>query len=475
MPEIPIEVTYLAIAALLIALMLVLRALFGVRQQNDDLRQRYGDIIDVEQERDRVAREKEALASEVTTRRASWERDFGEALRELEVLTRRLDAARDQAELQSFGVYEPHYDFESSAAFKAKLDEIRGRQKTMVREKEAAVCETEWHVGDSKAKGRQMTDRYLKLQLRAFNGECDAAVVKVRYNNVTALAQRINRAFETLNKLGESLHCAISSRYLDLRISELRLAHEYQEKREAEKEEQRRIREQMREEERVRREIEKARKDAEKEEQRYADALQKARRELESAGDQKRAELQGEIDSLQAQLDEAHASKERAVSRAQLTKSGHVYIVSNIGSFGENVYKIGLTRRLDPDDRIRELGDASVPFPFDVHAMIYSEDAPSLEQKLHHAFDVRRVNLVNMRKEFFAVSISEIEEAAQGDGSVTFTLAAEAEEYRKTLALREAREAEPEALEVEAAVADARTRLEQRRASWAGERDQTEA
>ena len=217
MPEIPIEVTYLAIAGLLIALMLVLRALFGVRHQNDKLRRRYGDIIDVEQERDRVAREKEALASEVATRRASWERDFGEALRELEVLTRQLDAARDQAELQSFGVYEPHYDFESSAAFKAKLDEIRGRQKAMVREKEAAVCETEWHVGDSKAKGRQMTDRYQKLQLRAFNGECDAAVVKVRYNNVTALEQRINRAFETLNKLGESLHCAVSSRYLDLK------------------------------------------------------------------------------------------------------------------------------------------------------------------------------------------------------------------------------------------------------------------
>ncbi len=113
--------------------------------------------------------------------------------------------------------------------------------------------------------------------------------------------------------------------------------------------------------------------------------------------------------------------KERAISRAQLTKSGHVYVVSNIGSFGENVYKIGLTRRLDPDDRIRELGDASVPFPFDVHAMIYAENAPDLEQTLHHAFDSRRVNLVNMRKEFFAVSLSEIAKAAQDHGSVEFT------------------------------------------------------
>ena len=339
----------------------------------------------------------------------------------------------------------------------------------MVRDKTAAVCETEWHVEGSKTKGRQMVQRYLKLQLRAFNGECDAAIVKVRYNNVTALEQRIGRSFEALKKLGETQHCAISPRYLDLKVSELRLAHEYQEQREAEKEEQRRIREQMREEERVRREIEKVKSDAEKEEQRYAAALEKARQELQRAGDQKRAELQSELERLQSQLDAAHEMKERAISRAQLTKSGHVYVVSNIGSFGENVYKIGLTRRLDPDDRIRELGDASVPFPFDVHAMIYAENAPDLEQTLHHAFDSRRVNLVNMRKEFFAVSLSEIAKAAQDHGSVEFTLAAEAEDYRKTLALREAQETGTDEPEVEAVVADARTRLEQRRASWASE------
>ena len=153
----------------------------------------------------------------------------------------------------------------------------------------------------------------------------------------------------------------------------------------------------------------------------------------------------------------------------KLTKSGHVYIVSNIGSFGENVYKIGLTRRLDPQDRIRELGDASVPFPFDVHAMVYSEDAPNLEQTLHRAFDNRRVNLVNMRKEFFTVSLSEVEQATQDHGTLEFTLAAEAEEYRKTLALREARETAADEPAAQAIVADAKTRLEQRKASWASQ------
>ncbi len=464
------EVVFIAIAVVaVIGLLFALRSLRDTRRQNGDMRRRYGGIIDVERERDRVAAEKETLASEVATRRASWEKDFGEALRELEELTRELDAARDQAALQSFGIYEPHYDFESSAAFKAKLDEIRGQQKAMVRDKTAAVCKTEWHVEGSRTEGRRMVQRYLKLQLRAFNGECDAAIVKVRYNNVTVMEKRISRSFEALNKLGETQHCAIVPQYLDLKISELRLAHEYQEQREAEKEEQRRIREQMREEERVRREIEKAKSDAEKEEQRYAAALEKARQELQRAGDEKSTELQSEIERLQSQLDAAHETKERALSRAQLTKSGHVYVVSNIGSFGDNVYKIGLTRRLDPGDRFRELGDASVPFPFDVHAMIYSENVPDLEQTLHAAFDNRRVNLVNMRKEFFSVSLADIEQVAQDRGSVEFTLAAEAEEYRKTLALREVQETATNEPEAPAVVADARTRLEQRRASWASE------
>jgi len=430
------------------------------------LRKRYGGIIDVEGERDRVTAEKDALESEIAKRRASWERDFAEALRELEELTRELDAARDQSELQSFGLYETHYDFESSSAFKAKLDQIRAEQKAMVRNKTAAVCKTDWQVEGSRAKGRQMVQRYLRLQLRAFNGECDAAVAKVRYSNIAAMEQRISRSFEALNKLGETQTCAIAPEYLDLKVSELRLAHEYQEKREAEKEEQRRIREQMREEERVRREIEKAKSDAEREEQRYASALEKARQEFQRAGDDKSAELQRRIDLLQSQLDEAHETKERAISRAQLTRSGHVYVISNIGSFGEDVYKIGLTRRLDPVDRIRELGDASVPFPFDVHAMIYSEDAPDLEHKLHIAFDERRVNLVNKRKEFFAVSLTDIEQVAQDHGSVQFTLAAEAEEFRKTAALRAAEEAPAEELATQAAVTDARARLEQRRALW---------
>jgi uncharacterized membrane protein YqiK len=173
---------------------------------------------------------------------------------------------------------------------------------------------------------------------------------------------------------------------LQLKLDELNLAHEYEEKVQAEKEEQRRIREQMREEEQAQREIEKTRQDAEKEENRYADALRKAQDDAAKADGKKQQKLLAQIAELEMKLAEAHANNERALSRAQQTRSGHVYIISNIGPFGEHVYKIGMTRRLDPMDRVKELGDASVPFEFDVHAIIYADDAPKLENTLHRVF-----------------------------------------------------------------------------------------
>ena len=172
------------------------------------------------------------------------------------------------------------------------------------------------------------------------------------------------------------------------------------------------------------------------EEKRYQKALEKARDEIEQAVGAKHEKLRHKIDELQRRLEEAHANKERAISRAQLTRSGHVYVISNIGSFGENVYKIGMTRRLEPLDRVRELGDASVPFRFDVHAIIYSEDAPSLENQLHNIFNHRRVNRVNSRKEFFKVTLDEIAEVVrEHHGEIEFIKVPEAEEYRKTMAL----------------------------------------
>jgi predicted RNase H-like nuclease (RuvC/YqgF family) len=231
---------------------------------------------------------------------------------------------------------------------------------------------------------------------------------------------------------------SISHAYLELALAELRLTHEYENRKHQEQEEQRQIRERMRDEERAQREFDKAKAEAEVEEARYQKALERARDEVKEAKGAELDRIQAKVQDLEQKLAEAHAKMERATSMAQLTKSGNVYVLSNIGSFGERVFKIGMTRRIDPIERVQELGDASVPFAFDIHAMIYTEDAPGLENAFHRQFDDRRVNLVNVRKEYFEVSLGEIEAFARSQGlTVQFTKLAEAREYRETLAIRE--------------------------------------
>jgi hypothetical protein len=223
----------------------------------------------------------------------------------------------------------------------------------------------------------------------------------------------------------------------------LHLVHEHREKVQAEKEEQKRIREQLREEQKAREEIERAQAEAERDEDHNRQALEKAQAELaaSAATDQQHAKLEGLVARLENELKDALDRKAKAIARAQLTRSGHVYILSNVGSFGEGIFKIGLTRRLDPHERVEELGSAAVPFRFDVHAIIFAEDAPALEHALHTEFADRRVNLANPRREYFRVSLDEIRAAVdKHHGLVSFVLAPEAEEWRKTQAMRAANE-----------------------------------
>jgi hypothetical protein len=224
-----------------------------------------------------------------------------------------------------------------------------------------------------------------------------------------------------------------------LKLEELYLVHEHREKVQAEREEQHRIKEQMREEERALREIENAKKQAELDEASKGKALETAKLQLADAEGHQVGRLQAIVDRLEAELKDALERKAKAIARAQLTRSGHIYVLSNIGSFGEGVYKIGMTRRLDPLERVRELGDASVPFGYDVHAIIYSEDAPALENKLHAHFRSKRVNMANARREFFKATLEEIRQAVEAHfGIVTFVTVPEAEEYRKTVSMIEA-------------------------------------
>lgn len=341
---------------------------------------------------------------------------------------------RNDLEFVELGIYEPIFDLETSEKYKEKITEIVSRQKQLIKGGDACVCNTEWTVGNSRKQGEIMTRRYINLTLRAFNGECDSLISKVRWNNVKRFEERIKKAFYAINKLGKSNNTFITDNYLKLKLDELHLVYELAHKKYQEKEEARAIREEQREEERAQREFEKARKDAEIEEKRFQKALELAKKDLGLVSGEKLEKLNSQIAQLEQNLKDAHEAKERAISRAQETKSGHVYIISNLGSFGENVYKIGMTRRLEPMDRVKELGDASVPFTFDLHAMIFSENAPELENLLHKEFDDRRINKVNYRKEYFRVSLDEIEKVIieKYENEVDFIKVIEAQQFRET-------------------------------------------
>lgn len=278
----------------------------------------------------------------------------------------------------------------------------------------------------------------IHFAIDAFNGKVDTALAKVKNDNYGKIKQEIIDAFALVNHNGAPFRNArITHEYLDARLDELNWAVAAYELQRQEREEQKAIREQMREEERAQREIEKAIQEAEKEERMLQRALEKARKELASASEEQRQQYEAQLAELEIKLSDAESRGQRAISMAQQTRRGHVYVISNIGSFGEQVFKVGMTRRLDPLDRIKELGDASVPFEFDIHATIYSEDAPTLEKELHREFERKAVNRVNPRKEFFRLPLTEIRHAVEQRGlsEVRWTMKAEAAEYHETLSI----------------------------------------
>lgn len=384
--------------------------------------------------RDRLVPGQRALDLKRTVEQLS--RTAREEEARLEDLRRELGSVEEAREIQSFGLYQPRFNYATTAEFRDSVDAIRQQQKDLAKTGGATHCPSNWTIDGSVAKGKRMVDEQAKLMLRAFNGECDASIAKVKYNNVVTLGTRVRKSFEAINKLGKSKEISITQEYLASRLEELHLVHELQEKLHAEREEQRAIKQQMREEERAQRELEKAQADAEKEAELREKALEQARRELAESSGQQHDRLEQLVNKLESELKDAIDRKAKAVARAQLTKSGHVYVISNIGSFGEGCFKIGLTRRLDPMERVWELSDASVPFDFDVHAMIWSENAPELENALHKRLAACRVNKVNNRKEFFRIELDHIREAVEElHGRITFVTVPEAEDYRKTLAI----------------------------------------
>lgn len=269
-----------------------------------------------------------------------------------------------------------------------------------------------------------------KLLLRAFNGECDELVAKVKYTNFDASLNKIYKSAEAISKLGVVMSIAINQSYVELKVMELQLAFEYQMKKQQEKEELKAARAEQREQKRIQQELEAEKRKIEKEQNHYLSAYEKLKKQLAEHPDD--ADLIEKKATLENQLEDIDKAISNIDYRQANMRAGYVYVISNIGSFGKDIYKIGMTRRLDPQDRVDELGDASVPFRFDVHAMIFSDDAPALETALHKAFADKKVNMVNTRREFFHVTLDEIKEVVKTnfDKTVEFIDVPDAEQYR---------------------------------------------
>lgn len=308
------------------------------------------------------------------------------------------------------------------------LKKLRQNNKLMIVNRQAGICE---YMDEE----RQKTA--VDFVIDAYNGKVDSILATVRKDNYGILKQKIEDAFQLVNFNGKAFRNArISEVYHQARLEELKWAVVAQELRAMELEEQRQIREQIREEEKARKDFEKAIKEAEKEEQILKRLIEKAEAQVSRANEEQKVIFQQKLEELQGKLEAAEEKNKRAISMAQQTKTGNVYVISNIGSFGEHVYKIGMTRRLEPLDRVRELGDASVPFEFDVHAMIYSDDAPALERQLHKKFLKNQLNKINPRKEFFRLDINDLKHHLELIGiNCKWTLLAEAKQYRESLKL----------------------------------------
>lgn len=336
----------------------------------------------------------------------------------------------DEILVQEFGLYQPQFDFASALDYKEELAKIRMRQKDLIKNNHAVTGRTDWQVNGNAAKGRKLVTDTQKLLLRAFNSECDELISKVKYTNFDASLNKIYKSSEAISKLGTIMEISITGQYLEAKVKELRLAFEYQQKKQEEKEEQKAARAEQREQAKIQKEIEEQRKKIEKEQTHYQTAFKRINDQLMANPNDpdllaKKSELEKQIDSIDKALTDIDY-------RQANMKAGYVYVISNIGAFGENIYKIGMTRRLDPQDRVDELGDASVPFNFDVHAMIFSDDAPALEAALHRAFEDRKLNMVNQRREFFHVTLDEIKEVVRKnfDKTVEFVDVPDAEQFR---------------------------------------------
>lgn len=327
----------------------------------------------------------------------------------------------DQRVLQDVGIYRYHHPLEDAAAYKDRLHALEAEIDEVVKAGRAVLAADMFTFDGSLAKGRKMVSDLSKLMLRAYNAEADNCVRSLRAGNISTAKKRLDSAVRAIEKLGVIMEMRVNPEYHALRVAELELTADFQMKVQEERERAREERELLREQRRAEQELAAERERLDKERAHYVSVLES----LRAKGDHAAA------DDLAGRLKDIEQAIEANDYRIANIRAGYVYVISNVGAFGPNVVKIGMTRRLEPRDRVRELGDASVPFRYDIHALFFSEDAIALEGELHKAFADRRVNFVNERREFFFATPSEVRMllAEKLGGLLEFTEAPEALEY----------------------------------------------
>jgi chromosome segregation ATPase len=352
------------------------------------------------------------------------EKDLGTIRQELSNLKASLIETEEIAMLQEVGIYQYSTVLESSVTYAEKIKEIEVEiKKRNLVDGGAIEAANEWIVNGSASEGRKVIKEFSKLMLRAYNGEVDDAIRTLKPYKMQTAIDRVDKVEKSIEKLGKTMSITINDTYHQLRISEIKLTADYLEKKEDEKEKQKEEKLRLKEEEKAQKEFEREKEKLNKELMHHQSILVKANEsgnaKVIEVENQKIAEIQSGIDGVE--------------ERSANIRTGYVYVISNIGSFGEEIMKIGLTRRLDPEERIQELSDASVPFKFDIHALIFHTDAVSLEKQLHQELEKLRVNKVNLRKEFFKVTpniVKELLTKLSTENILTFNEKAEAPEWR---------------------------------------------
>ncbi len=322
------------------------------------------------------------------------------------------------------------YETLSSEQCKNELTILKNQEKTLIKENRAIISSNDLNS--------RTVSNNIKQLLRCFNCECDNIFLSLTYKNIDSLRDKIAKVYESLNTIFSTDNISIAEPLFRMKLEELNLIYSYEIIKQNEIELEKERRAQLLEEEKVRREIEKEKQRIQKEETQFKNEVTKLMTYLnKSSNDAEKQLYIDKIKELEDKLKTLESDKENVLNREQNTRAGFVYIISNIGSFGENIYKIGMTRRLEPMDRINELGDASVPFKFDVHAIIFSDDAPALENILHKTFEENRVNKLNPRKEFYNIDLNSIKEIVNRNynSTVNFIDYPEANEYRESIKL----------------------------------------